>query len=309
MNKDKGSGTHHLLGSSMTLAAVVLFVAMNLLIRYLRDYPAAQELPTQEKAFFRMIFGVVVIIVLMALRVVRLEIGNPRLLFLRGFFGALVVVLYFHALDNTSLARATFFFYTYMAWGAVFSHFFLSEPLGRKRFPWVILTYVGALLMLMARENTGNVTWHGDLAGILSGLFAGIAAVVMRALHRSDSTWMIFFSMGVISSIMSGSIAVFVEGYVPPAPFEWVVLTCIGLTGTVAHLALTIAFKHLDVPTVGALENLAAPLTAVTAFLVFAEPMGRLAMAGALLLLAGSVLLAATSRAKTVEKAVEPTVP
>ncbi len=291
----------------MTLSAVLLFVAMNLLVRYLGAYPAAQTLPTQEKAFFRLLLGVLVVVVLAAFRVVRLEIGNPRLLLLRGFLGGLVVVLYFYALDYTSLARATFFFYTYMAWGAVFSHFFLREPLGWKRFPWVIVTYLGAILMLMESEKTG--TWHGDLAGILSGLFSGLTAVVMRALHRSDSTWMIFFSLCVVGSIMCGGITVFAEGYVPPAPFEWVVLTCIGLTASVAHLVLTIAFKHLDVPTVGALETLAAPATAVTAFLIFAEPMGHLAMAGGVLLLLGSVLLAATSRAKTVERVVEPTVP
>jgi drug/metabolite transporter (DMT)-like permease len=293
----------------MTLLAVFFFVGMNLLIRYLLYHPSGQPIPTQQKAFSRMLAGVIIILSLAAFRVIRLHIGNLRLLLLRGAFGTLVVVLYFHALDNTSLARATFFFYTYMAWGAVFSHFFLSEPLGWKRLPWVVLTYLGALLILIEWRKTGDVTWHGDLAGILSGLFAGVAAVVVRALHRSDSIWMIFFSMNVVSSLVCGSLMVFAEGYVAPSASEWVILVLIGLTGTAAHLVLILGFKYLDVPTVGALETLAAPFTAVAAFLVFSEPMGVIAMTGGVVLFSGAVLLAATSRAKTMEKAVEPTVP
>ena len=149
------------------------------------------------------------------------------------------------------------------------------------------------------------MTWHRDLAGLASGLVAGMAATSMRALHRSDSGWMIFLAFCVFGTMTSGGVTLISGNYVAPDATEWILLAAIGLAGTGAHLCLTAGFKYLDVPTVGALEMGAAPLTAVTAWLFLSEGMSALTIGGGVLLLAGGLHLALTTRAATIQMEVE----
>jgi len=299
--------TNHLLGTSWVLGAALFFTAMNLFSRYMRSNPAGEPIPSAEKAFFRLLVPLVLLAPLAFFGLQRIIIGNPRLLALRGSLGAVMVLLYFHAIDHTTLARATFFLYTYIAWGALFSHVFLGEPLGRRRLPGIIIVYGGALLMLADKGKAqAVVTWHGDMAGIVSGVVAGAAATSMRALHRYTSSYMIFLTLCLFGTTLSGAVTLITGAYVVPSTLEWVLLAAIGATGTAAHLCLTTGFRYLDVATVGALEMAAAPMTAAAAFIILGEAAGPLTVTGGVILLAGGAYLAVTTRAPTLRRASDP---
>ena len=286
------------------MGAALFFTAMNLFAKYMKSGAAGPPVPSAEKAFFRLLVPLVLLAPLALFGLQKIVIGNPRLLALRGSLGAVMVLLYFHAIDNTTLARATFFLYTYIAWGALFSYIFLREPLGWRRLPGVMIVYLGALLMLLAKDNSGaSVTWHGDLAGIASGLVAGAAATTMRALHRYTSSYMIFLTLCLFGVTFSGAVTLISGSYVAPNAFEWLFLAAIGATGTAAHLCLTTGIRHLDVATVGAIEMAAAPLTAVAAFFILGEAASALTIVGGVILLAGGAYLAVTTRAQTLRRA------
>jgi len=299
--------TNHLLGTAWVLGAALFFTAMNLFSKYMKSSPSGDPIPSAQKAFFRLLVPLVLLAppALFGLR--RIVIGNPRLLALRGSLGAVMVLLYFHAIDNTTLARATFFLYTYIAWGALFSYIFLAEPLGWRRLPGVIIVYLGALLMLLDKQDGGAaITWHGDMAGIASGLVAGAAATTMRALHRYTSSYMIFLTLCLFGTTLSGTATLVSGSYVAPSSLEWILLAAMGATGTAAHLCLTTGFRYLDMPTVGALEMAAAPLTAVAAFFILEEAAAALTITGGVILLAGGAYLALTTRAETLRRACDP---
>ncbi|MCD6405143.1 MAG: DMT family transporter [Planctomycetes bacterium] len=290
--------SHHLLGLGATLASVLFFVVMNVLTKYLSDIPSSQ------KVMYRMLVGVLGIVVLVRVGIVKWRFGHIGLLCLRGTLGAVTVLFYFYSIDHTTLGRASFLLFTYPAWGALFSYLFLKEPLGWKRLPGMVLIYAGAFAILASRSAAGGegVTLAGDLSGLAAGFVSGAATTTIRALHRYDSTWIIMFFF-VFFGMTAGAGVTFATGtYVAPSHIQWLILLGIGLTSLAAHAFFTIGFRYLDVATVGAVAMLQSPLSAAAAWLVLAEDFSRLAIAGGALVLAGGAYLAKTSRARTMQR-------
>ena len=297
--------SRHHLGAVAALGSLAFFVTMNVLTRYLKVAPADPDnaIPPAEKVMYRMIIGVVVILVMVRLGLVKWRFGNIPLLLLRGVLGAAAVLLYFYSIDNTTLARASFLLFTYPAWGALFSYLFLKESFGWNRVPGILLIYIGAAVLLFGRGGeVSDVGLTGDVAGVLCGVAAGAATTTIRALHRYDATWIIMFVSSFITGLAGGAVTAVTGAYVVPAPYEWAALAGIGLSALGAHALFTTSFRYLDVTTVGAFAMLQAPLSAVAAFLLFGEALSPMAIVGGLLVLAGGVHLAKTTRARTMER-------
>jgi len=288
---------HRLPGVFFALASVLFFVAMNVQARYLSAVPAA------EKVMFRMLVGSLAVMFMVRLGLVEMRFGNIPLLALRGALGATAVLFYFYSIDHTALARAAFFLFTSPAWGALCSVIFLKEPLGWLRVPGVAAIYVGAYLILTGRSgaDAAEVTLAGDLAGLSSGLFAGAAITTVRALHRYDTTWMIFLFFCFFGAASGALVTASTGSYVSPSWTGWAVLVGIGLAAMGAHLLYTMAFKYLDVTTAGGLQMLQAPLSGVAAWLLLDEALAALTLIGGGLVLAGGIYMAFTTRARKME--------
>ncbi|MHC4713837.1 MAG: DMT family transporter [Planctomycetota bacterium] len=306
-----GTASHksqHLIGAFAALGSIVFFVATNLITRYMRLFPGepGNPVPSEEKVFWRTVIGVVAILLMARFRLVRWRFGNIPLLALRGALGAVAVLLYFYSIDHSTVARASFLLFTYPAWGALFSYFFLKEPLGWKRLPAVIVIYTGAFLILRGSAAGGASTLRGDIAGVLCGLTSGAAITTIRALHKYDSTWIIMFFFVFCGAVGGGLVLASKGSYVAPSGVEWVALGGIGLSSLVAHALFTTSFRYLDVTTVGALAMLQAPLSAIAAFALLGEHLGAHTIVGGALVLVGGIDLARTSRARTMERRPHP---
>lgn len=282
-------------------ASLLFFVSMVLLTRHLKLMAGEGEpaIPASEKVMYRMVVTIVAVLLLARLGVIRWRFGNIPLLLARGVLGAVAVILYFYSIDHSSAARASFLLFTFPAWGALCSWVFLKEPLGWRRVPGVLLTYMGAAVILLGARGAVGTTLVSDLAGIACGFVSGMAVTTIRALHRSDSTWMIMFSFAFFGALIGGALTAANGSYVAPGGGEWWVLLGIGVSSLGAHALFTTGFKYLDVTTAGALAMLQAPLTAVGAFILLNEELGSSTLAGGVLVLAGGVYLAVTTRART----------
>jgi drug/metabolite transporter (DMT)-like permease len=284
-----------LLGAALMVASVLFFVVMNSLTKY-SDAPAA------EKVFFRMLVGLFAVFALVRAGWVKMEFNNIPLLALRGFLGAIAVMFYFDSIDHTTLGRAVFFQFTYPAWGALFSYIFLKESLGWKRLPGLLITFAGGY-MILASDGAFTLAGmtRGDVSGVLCGLFSGAAVTTIRACHRHDATYMIFLFFASFGTL-AGALFTFPGHFVEPTRMGWLVLACIGVTGTIAQLFFTQSYRYLDVAAAGSMATLQAPLSALMGWIFFREEFGEYAMVGGLLVIAGGVFLALTSRGETLTR-------
>lgn len=285
-----------LIGAFYMALSVFMFVAMNSFAKY-------SDVPTAEKVFFRMAFGVLAVFTLVRFGFAKMEFNNIRLLTLRGALGATAVLLYFHSIDHTTLGRAVFFQFTYLAWGTLFSWIFLHEPLGWRRLPAVVLAFAGGYIILVSGSGFSlSTVTPGDVSGVLCGITSGAAVTAVRASHRQDSTHMIFLFFATSGVVAGGLATMATGGFTEPTRTEWLVILVIGLTGTVGQLLFTAGYRYLDVAAAGSIAMAQAPASAFIGYLFFKEELSRGFVAGALCVLAGGLYLALTSGGEVLER-------
>jgi drug/metabolite transporter (DMT)-like permease len=99
--------------------------------------------------------------------------------------------LLFLALDYTSVARVSLFFYTMPFWVAVGAHFLIpGERLTRSRIVGLAIALAGVTLALSGDDapSAGSKAWLGDLLAVGGGvLWAGIA-LLTRTTRLSSAT-------------------------------------------------------------------------------------------------------------------------
>lgn len=108
---------------------------------------------------------------------------------LSGTFFAAEFILLFLALDYTSVARASIFFYTMPFWVAIAAHFmFPGERLSPIRIVGLILAFVGVVLALARDEApVTDQALLGDLFCLLGAMFWAGIALLARGTKLSNS--------------------------------------------------------------------------------------------------------------------------
>jgi drug/metabolite transporter (DMT)-like permease len=89
-------------GPLQMLASSLLFALMAYFAKL-----ASTQVPAVEVAFIRFAVGTIVVLILAAFRIVDLRTSHKGLLFMRGTFGGVSVLLYFLALSGGSLTNST----------------------------------------------------------------------------------------------------------------------------------------------------------------------------------------------------------
>ncbi len=102
--------------------------------------------------------------------------------------------LLFQALDYTTVARVSLFFYTMPFWVAVGAHFLIpGEQLTRARVLGLAIALAGVTLALTgdtrsAGNATANMMWLGDLLAVGGGVFWACIALLTRTTKLSSAS-------------------------------------------------------------------------------------------------------------------------
>ena len=145
----------------------------------------------------------------------RLSISDGSLLpgLLSGLLFSVEFCLLFLALELSSVARVSLFFYTMPVWLALVSHFILpGERLNLIRASGLVVAIGGVALALLGDSSSdADGAWLGDLFAILGALAWGGIALVVRATRLSQSTpEMSLLYQLAVSGIVMTAIAPFV---------------------------------------------------------------------------------------------------
>ena len=272
--------------SSWMLVAAALFALMSVLVKQ-----ASAAFSPAELVFYRSAFGLVAIWVVIA-------VGNRRLLaplatphsrahFWRGLSGFAALVLFFYALARLPLATAVTLNYTAPLFLAALSAWWLREQHARGLLGAVGLGFVGIVLLL--RPQVQHQAWMPALAGLASGMLAAVAYVNVKQLGRlGEPEWRVVFYFTLLSTV-GGAAWMAVAGFHRPQPADWPGLIGIGVTATVAQLALTRAYHRGRTLTVGSLAYTTVGFSALYGVLLFGEHLPLLAWVGMAVVAAAGV--------------------
>jgi len=259
------------------LVAAALFALMSVLVKH-----ASATFSPAELVFYRSAFGLVAIWVVIAVshRGLLVPLATPHFKahFWRGLSGFAALVLFFYALSRLPLATAVTLNYTAPLFLAALSSWWLHEYHGRGLNGAVLLGFVGIVLLL--RPQVQGQAWLPALAGLVSGMLAAVAYVNVKQLGRlGEPEWRVVFYFTLIATV-GGAAWMAVAGFHAPQAADWPGLIGIGVTATVAQLALTRAYHRGRTLTVGSLAYTTVGFSALYGVLLFGERLPLLAWIG-----------------------------
>ena len=281
--------------SSWMLVAATLFALMGVLVKQASSHFSGAEL-----VFYRSAFGLVAIWLVIVWR--SRQLFAPLITkhlsahVWRGLSGFAALVLFFYAIGRLPLAMAVTLNYTAPLFLAVLSVVWLRERHGRGLVLAVLLGFAGIVLLL--RPQVQDQAWVPAAAGLASGMLAAVAYVNVKQLGRlGEPEWRVVFYFTLLATLGGGAWMA-VAGFHRPQPGDWLGLAGIGITATLAQLALTRAYHRGRTLTVGALAYTTVAFSAVYGMLLFDEHLPPMAWIGmALVVLAGILAVRAASSA------------
>jgi drug/metabolite transporter (DMT)-like permease len=256
---------HYLLGVLGMSGSALLFSAMALLIR------CVDGVSFFTTSLFRFMIGLAILTTLALFRQIRLEFHNRLLLFLRGLFGGIGVILFYMAIVKIGIAKGTVISNTFPVFATLGGVVFLKDRVRPLVWLSLIVSLIG--LALLTRPS-----WAGGFSGdndpwviwaFVGAVFGGAAIVCVKRLRETDSSTSIFLSQSLIgfwivivpaglnvSRIALGTI--------------WI-LVGIGVLAAAAQLLMTWSFAHVPIST-GSLLSLLTPVcNVILGVLLFKE--------------------------------------
>ncbi|NKB97242.1 MAG: EamA family transporter [Pseudomonadales bacterium] len=128
---------------------------------------------------------------------------------LNGVFFCLEFGLLFVALDYTTVARVSLFFYIMPVWVAIGAHFLIpEEPMNRNKFMGLSTALIGVAIALSTDLGRAPANaWIGDLLALAGGFFWACIALLTRLKLSGSSSEMNLIYQLFVSAIVLCAIA------------------------------------------------------------------------------------------------------
>jgi len=221
------------------LLSTIFYSIMALLVRII-----TKQLHSSQVVLFRFMGTFIFISALIITKKIKLKAINKKGLILRGIFGGAAISLFFASISLIPLGRATLLTYMYPIPATILAHFFLNEKI-RKGVIFSLITAILGLVIITGFDITKFLL--GDILGILSAIFSGIAVTYIRKLRETDSSWSILYSLGFFGSILISPIAI--SNFILPTINLWVILLAMAILSIIGQLLMTYSYKFCKAST------------------------------------------------------------
>jgi drug/metabolite transporter (DMT)-like permease len=270
-------------GGLWMTAAALCFAGMNVMIRQL-----SVDMHPFEVVFFRNFAGFAFMLPwLVRTGTSALRTDHHRYYLGRSFMGFLSMLLWFTALAMMPLAEATALSFTSPLFATIFAVILLHEVVRARRWTATVIGFIGAMIIL--RPGMANL----DLAHALvlaSSALAGVNAILVKQLTRSESANAIVTYMTLYIIPMSLVPALFV--WTMPPPHTWLLIALLGFVATLGHQAMTRAFAATDTSIVMSFDYARLPFVAIIAWFAFGELPDLWTWVGAAVIVGASTYIA-----------------
>jgi drug/metabolite transporter (DMT)-like permease len=293
------------LKSLWMLVAALGFAIMGTLVKV-----GAAKFSSAELVFYRSAFGLLVIYGYIFAKKLPLKTPVMAKQMSRAVVGFASLVLFFYAIANLPLATAITLNYTSPLFLALFMPFLLrhehKKSVSKKGlYIAVVLGFIGVLMLLKPTLNSKDAL--AGAMGLLSGIGAALAYVHVKQLGNvNEPDWRTVFYFTLISTIGAGAWMgfsylfgkswVFRQDFKPLTLSDLALLVGLGVSSTIAQLALTRAYRTGNTLTVASLAYVTVVLASLFGVLLWQEQLSFSEwLAIALIILSGIISVNATN--------------
>ncbi len=278
------------MGSLWMLVAGFFFAIMGVLVKI-----GAQKFTSAELVFYRSFLSLILVFAMSRYHRWDLRTPVPGKQMLRAVLGFTSLLLFFYAISKLALATAITLNYTSPLFMAIAIPFMLHEKPRKTLIIAIIIGFIGVTLLLKPSLHLDELI--AGAAGLLSGMMAGVVYIHVTQLGRAgEPDWRTVFYFTLISSI-GGAIWMLLHHVSPLAWSDAPVLIGIGISATIAQLALTRAYRTGTPLVVGSLAYSTVVLASLFGILIWGETLSADRwLAVGLIILSGIISIRATPR-------------
>jgi drug/metabolite transporter (DMT)-like permease len=265
------------------LLSGVCAVMMNVLIRV-----AAQTMHPFEVAFFRCLFGLVVMLPwILKSGPALFRSRNSGFYLLRAGVGLVSMATWFYGITVVPLATATAVNFTAPLFATVAAVLILHEDVRLRRWSAVVLGFVGVLVIMRPGSERLDANL---LLLLLSSATAAMNNITVKFLARSEPPSRIVACFMIYLTPLSLIPALFVWRWPDPSTFG--ALIGLGCLGTLAHISVARALAAADASACAPYEFVRLPFAALIGFFWFGEVTDLWTWVGAAIIALSSIYVA-----------------
>jgi drug/metabolite transporter (DMT)-like permease len=279
------------------LVAGFFFAAVGVFVKIgSTDFGAA------ELGFYRCFFTVLV--ALPAIRMMGSTVKSQYLgtHLLRGLLGAVSLIGYFYAITQLPLATAVTLNYTSPLFLAVTT----TVVLGERFSPWLIFAIVlgfgGVTMLLQPNFEEGKA--GAAMIGLFSGVIASWAYLSVRTLGRlGEPDWRVVFWFGAVGATVCALWQLITTGFHAIRWDNAWVLIGLGVSGVLAQLAMTRAYRTGNTLVVGAFSYSAIVFGTIATIVLWQDRLTGFEWAGMAVIIGAGILAMRVEKKEQVPKA------
>lgn len=263
--------------------AMVLFGVMAVCIRL-----ASQQLHAFEIAFFRNLFGFLVLLpILFRHGPSLLRTNKLGFYVVRCLVGMVSMLAGFWAIVNLPLAQAIALSYSTPLFVTIGAVIVLGEIVRARRWSAVIVGFLGVLVIV--RPGSDAFT-SASLVALLAAVASASVAISIKFLSRTEHpdaiviwTTLLWIPMSLVPALTVWEM---------PVGITWLWIVLAGLLGSTAHMCWTRALRLGDASMLTPISFLQIIVVAIAGWLLFGEVLDRWTVLGAAIIFASNVYIA-----------------
>lgn len=263
-------------GISYILLASFFFAIINGLVKFL------DEIPAIEIVFFRSLITLLISGFFVFKSKSKLFPKETPLLLARGFAGGIALILYFHSIHIMPLATAVTILYLAPIFTLIFAIFLLKESPDKRQWPFIILCFVGIVLM---KNYDARVSLTGVAMATVAAMFAGLAYNIIRMLKNKASTQLVIFYFPLVTIPLC--LPLLFPQWKTPSMMELVLLIMIGIATQIAQVFMTKAYMLEPASKITHFNYLTSFYAWLTGIIFFNEYLNTLSLVGLSLVFIG----------------------
>lgn len=273
-----------LLGITMMLASVILFMILNSLVKFL-----GERYPVNQLVFFRNAFALFPVIAVMfaqgGVKTLRTEHFPGHVW--RTVIGLSSMLLIFWSYTLLPLAKAVALNFTSPLITTALAVPMLGERVGIHRWSAVAIGFAGVLVMV---KPEGDVALFGSAVALAAAFGQAVAVTTVRQLSRTEGANTIVFYFTLLTALISALSLPF--SWVPIASLEdFGLFVLAGLSGGFAQLLMTRAYALAPTSVVSPFNYVSIVLAAGIGWLVWSEVLTTRILIGSVIVIASGLYI------------------
>jgi drug/metabolite transporter (DMT)-like permease len=205
----------------------------------------------------------------------------------RGVLGSISVFCAYIGIGKLALANYTALSFTKPLFAVILAFFILREQVRWRRWAATIIGFLGVLVMIRPGADTFSPWAFLALGDAFSIAFL---ITIVKRLPATETELVMMFYYGVIAILISLPFALMYWRW--PTPFEWLLLTGVGLFGALSQYLWILAFRVGEASAVAPFDFLRLLFAALIGVALFSEYPDLWTIGGAVIVVASTLYIA-----------------